>query len=203
VRPLNFTVRTRVDALLAPVLLFLGFFAGTLFGAQMLRWGALLWVSTTTHGGDFLGPPKPALLVEPAVGTEAGDDLRVAENNCNSAAGDWFKKAWPHGKASTPSSQSTATYTSHYNAKRGKCFMLVTVDATSDSWQGTLHSVTEQLIDLHANRAYATFEETRGAHPICLIEGRVCKAKVQWEMLVRALYLEDKAAIAEALRQRE
>ena len=81
--------------------------------------------------------------------------------------------------------------------------MLVTVDATSDSWQGTLHSVTEQLIDLYANRAYATFEETRGAHPICLIEGRVCKAKVQWEMLVRALYLEDKAAIAEALRQRE
>ena len=52
-----------MDALLAPVLLFLGFFAGTLFGAQMLRWGALLWVSTTTHGGDFLGPPKRRLLL--------------------------------------------------------------------------------------------------------------------------------------------
>jgi hypothetical protein len=62
VRPLNFTVRSRVDALLAPALLFLGFFAGTLFGTQMLRWGALLWVSTTTHGGDFLGPPKRRLL---------------------------------------------------------------------------------------------------------------------------------------------
>jgi hypothetical protein len=47
-----------VDALLPPVLLFLGFSAGTVFGTQMLRWGALLWVSTTTHGGDFLGPPK-------------------------------------------------------------------------------------------------------------------------------------------------
>ena len=51
-----------MDALLAPVLLFLGFFAGTLFGTQLLRWGALLWVSTTTHGGDFLGPPKRRLL---------------------------------------------------------------------------------------------------------------------------------------------
>ena len=62
VRPLNFTVRTRVDALLAPALGFLGFFAGTIFGTQILRWGALLWVSTTTHGGDFLGPPKRRLL---------------------------------------------------------------------------------------------------------------------------------------------
>jgi hypothetical protein len=62
VRPLSFTVRTRVDALLPPVLLFLGFSAGTVFGTQMLRWGALLWVSTTTHGGDFLGPPKRRLL---------------------------------------------------------------------------------------------------------------------------------------------
>jgi hypothetical protein len=143
-----------------------------------------------------------ALLVEPAAGTESGDDLRAAENNCNSAAADWFKKAWPDGKASTPNSQSTANYTSHYNTKRSKCFMLVTVDETSYSWQGTLHTVTEQVFDLYANRAYATFEETNGAHPICIIEGRTCKAKVQWEMLVRAVYLEDKAAVAETLRQR-
>jgi hypothetical protein len=61
-RPVNFTVRTRVDALLAPILTFLGLFGGTVFGTQMLRWGTLLWVSTTTHGGDFLGPPKHRLL---------------------------------------------------------------------------------------------------------------------------------------------
>jgi hypothetical protein len=62
VRPLNFTVRTRVDVLLIPAFGFLGFFAGTLFGTQMIRWGALLWVTTTAHGGDFLGPPKRRLL---------------------------------------------------------------------------------------------------------------------------------------------
>jgi len=62
VRPLNFTVRPRVDALLAPILLFLGFYAGTVFGTQMSRWGVLLWVSTIKHGGDFLGPPKRRLL---------------------------------------------------------------------------------------------------------------------------------------------
>jgi hypothetical protein len=51
-----------VPALLAPLLVFLGFFVGTMFGTQMIRWGALLWVSTTTHGGDFLGPARRRLL---------------------------------------------------------------------------------------------------------------------------------------------
>jgi hypothetical protein len=51
-----------VDVLLSPLLMFLGLFVGTMFGTQMMRWGALLWVSTTTHGGDFLGPPRRRLL---------------------------------------------------------------------------------------------------------------------------------------------
>ena len=51
-----------MDALLAPLFIFLGFFAGTMFGTQMFRWGALLWISTTKHGGDFLGPPKRRLI---------------------------------------------------------------------------------------------------------------------------------------------
>ena len=51
-----------MDALLAPPLILAGFFVGTVFGTQMMRWGALLWVSTTTHAGDFLGPPGRRLL---------------------------------------------------------------------------------------------------------------------------------------------
>lgn len=51
-----------MDALLAPLFGFLGFYVGTMFGLQAARWGLLLWVSTTTHGGDFLGPPKRRLL---------------------------------------------------------------------------------------------------------------------------------------------
>jgi hypothetical protein len=62
VRPLNFTVRSRVDVALAPAFALIGFFAGSLFSSQLTRWGALLWVSTTKHGGDFLGPPKRRLL---------------------------------------------------------------------------------------------------------------------------------------------
>ncbi len=62
VRPLNLIVRPRVDALRGPVFGFLGFFAGTLFGSQMMRWGALLWVTITTHEGDFLGRPRRRLL---------------------------------------------------------------------------------------------------------------------------------------------
>jgi len=51
-----------VDQLLAPLFVLAGFFGGSLLFIQGLRWGALLWVSTTTHGGDFLGPPKRRLL---------------------------------------------------------------------------------------------------------------------------------------------
>jgi hypothetical protein len=61
-RPLNLTVRPRVDALRAPVFALLSFVAGTLFGSQVMRWGALLWVTTTTHEGDFLGRPRRRLL---------------------------------------------------------------------------------------------------------------------------------------------
>ena len=39
-----------------------GFGAGGLLITQLLRWGALLWVTTTAHGGDFLGPPRRRLI---------------------------------------------------------------------------------------------------------------------------------------------
>jgi hypothetical protein len=51
-----------VNVLLPAVLLMLGFIVGALFGTQILRWGALVWASTTTHGGDFLGPARRRLL---------------------------------------------------------------------------------------------------------------------------------------------
>jgi hypothetical protein len=41
---------------------FFGFAAGGLLVMQTVRWGALLWVTTTAHGGDFLGPPRRRLL---------------------------------------------------------------------------------------------------------------------------------------------
>ncbi len=51
-----------MDARVAPILLLMGFFAGTIFGTQVMRWGLLVHVTTTTHGGDFLGAPKRRLL---------------------------------------------------------------------------------------------------------------------------------------------
>jgi hypothetical protein len=41
---------------------FFGFCVGGLLLIQALRWGTLLWVTTTTHGGDFLGPPRRRLI---------------------------------------------------------------------------------------------------------------------------------------------
>ena len=45
-----------------PLLAILGFFAGTLVVPQILRWIALLSVTTAKQGGDFLGPPRRRLL---------------------------------------------------------------------------------------------------------------------------------------------
>jgi hypothetical protein len=51
-----------VDALLAPFYVLVGFIGGTILLTQLVRWGMLVWVSTTQHGGDFLGAPKRRLL---------------------------------------------------------------------------------------------------------------------------------------------
>jgi hypothetical protein len=40
----------------------LGFFTGSLLVRQILRWLALLAVTTAKQGGDFLGPPRRRLL---------------------------------------------------------------------------------------------------------------------------------------------
>ena len=39
-----------------------GFCAGGLLLIQTLRWVALLCLTTATHGGDFLGPPRRRLI---------------------------------------------------------------------------------------------------------------------------------------------
>ena len=143
------------------------------------------------------------MLVRSAAGAEPGDGLTAKEKTCNDNAAAWFKKNWPDGKASTPNSRSTATYASHYHTTREKCFILGVVNGVSYSWQGTLHTVTKQLIDLDANRAYATFMETNSRQSVCIIEGRQCEAQGQWDMLVRALYFEDETAKQEALKQQK
>jgi hypothetical protein len=47
---------------ISPIFGFAGFFAGMLLWAQFTRWVALLYVSGSKDGGDFLGPPKRRLL---------------------------------------------------------------------------------------------------------------------------------------------
>jgi len=51
-----------MNALMTPVLGIAGFFAGMLLWTQFTRWVALLYVSGSKEGGDFLGPPKRRLL---------------------------------------------------------------------------------------------------------------------------------------------
>jgi hypothetical protein len=51
-----------MNALLLPLFVLLGVMAGSLIGTQTGRWIALIWISTTQHSGDFLGPPRRRLL---------------------------------------------------------------------------------------------------------------------------------------------
>jgi hypothetical protein len=141
-----------------------------------------------------------ALLVQPAVAAETA--APQSESGCSAAASDWFKKVWPDGKASTATSKSTASYISHFNAKGGQCFMLVSVHETAHLKSGTTRSVKEEVFDVYENRTYGKCVEIIGAHALCLIEERMCKDRAQWELLVRAVYFEDKAASEEAARQK-
>ena len=45
-----------------PIVAILGLFAGSIVLQQVLRWIALLWVTTAKQEGDFLGPPRRRLL---------------------------------------------------------------------------------------------------------------------------------------------
>ena len=124
------------------------------------------------------------------------------EQTCSVAAAAWFKKNWPDGKDSTPHSRSSASYHSHWNAQRAKCFMLVRVETQDYNWRGSEHSVTEQVVDSEMVGAYATFAQTNGRNPECHIERHVCKTQAQWETLVRALYMQDRGAIDAVPAQR-
>lgn len=143
------------------------------------------------------------MLVRSAAGAESGDDPMAKKKTCDDNAAAWFTKNFPDGKASTYNSQSTATYASHYHTIREKCFMLVAVNQVSYYAQGTMHTVTKQLIDLDAKGAYATFMETNSRQDVCIIEGRNCKSQGQWDLLIRALYFEDESAKQEALKQKK
>jgi hypothetical protein len=147
-----------------------------------------------------------ALMLVPLAPTAGpADDLKAKEKVCTDTAAAWFKKNWPNPKLSTASTQATASYTSHYHTKRNECFILLVVDDVSNLREAlrerTLHELTKQLFDPDANRTYATLRETNGIQTMCVIEGRLCKTEAQWDMLVRALYLEDEAATTETLKQ--
>lgn len=51
-----------MQMLLLPVFILAGFMGGGLLATQLMRWGLLLWVAMTKHGGDFLGAPRRRLL---------------------------------------------------------------------------------------------------------------------------------------------
>jgi len=142
-------------------------------------------------------------IVEATSRAEANDDLTAREKACADTASGWFKENWPDGKASTHNSESTASYTSHYHAKRDTCFMLVTVDELEYWVYGKMHTTKKQIIDVHAKQAFATYMETNSRQTFCIVEGRHCKTQAQWDVLVRALYFEDEAAAQEALKRQK
>jgi hypothetical protein len=51
-----------VETLLLPLFLLVGFIGGGFLVTQLMRWGLLVWVLLTKHGGDFLGAPRRRLL---------------------------------------------------------------------------------------------------------------------------------------------
>jgi hypothetical protein len=89
-----------MSEVITPLFGFAGFFAGILLWVQFTRWLALLYVSGSKEGGDFLGPPKRRLLwaipflalLHPApwlIGMAASVAFRTLRRN-SSVGWSWF-----------------------------------------------------------------------------------------------------------------
>jgi len=125
-------------------------------------------------------PPaaSPAQPSAPPATPKATFDL---QDKCARDAYDWYKDAW--GGPGIPGDDVTT----HYNAKMGKCFVVLksTIPAKHTA------QFRQSLIDVLENRdvgVVAWFADTPPSE--CQVNGALCSSPSQWDALVRP-YMEE------------
>ena len=105
------------------------------------------------------------------------------QEKCARDAHEWYKQNWKEGP---PIAGLTTDYTNHYNARMGKCFMVLQVtivEKTADH--------TNRLMDVLENRDVGVVEWFEGKLPsTCTFNGQPCKSADEWNALVKP-YMKD------------
>jgi hypothetical protein len=115
---------------------------------------------------------------------------------CESYAKAQFEKEWGEGMLTDKESATLVTYTSHFNLKLNKCFMLVDVKTSfikkkSQSFKSIF------LEEVPAGKEYGAYVEKGAKYlgksrqsSICMVENRKCNSKSEFESLVKP-YMEE------------
>jgi hypothetical protein len=111
------------------------------------------------------------------------------QERCGKRAEQIFAKNWPHGSPDNSAGYTTtAFYTSHYNAKLNKCFML----ETSQGYDPKRPFVMKFLLDANSNKEYGQFFKSIGFPPTCNLGDQICSSEPKWDAMAR-VYMEEDA----------
>jgi hypothetical protein len=142
-------------------------------------------------------PPAPPAAAPVATPAAPSPDTRKAiyelQEKCARDARDWYKHWWEDAPSPAGASINT-NYTNHYNAKVGRCFILVTsLQFAKDKKTGKVNRSDEkELVDVLENRGVGT-EFIWQDLPInmqCEFNEKECHSAGEWEVLAKP-YMED------------
>ena len=153
--------------------------------------GALSACDAPPQGKESMRPATP---VEVAPAAPSRQQLAELSAECEKKARDEFRRAWPAGNLDTADRQTTANFTSHYNAKWNTCFYLLTVSsATKKNGQGSASTGTlsKMLYDIDERELYGEYlgPATAGSPSVnfpktCRVVSLYCASEREWKVLV-------------------
>lgn len=113
------------------------------------------------------------------------------QERCGRHAAETFRRERKTNLVKDKDGQTLANYRSHYSPKLNKCFYL----EMSNHWAPgkTNQPPTDllRLYDLHENKEYGTYFDGGGGTLLnCVVVGKKCASKGEWERLI-APYMEE------------
>jgi hypothetical protein len=159
----------------------------------------VLGLALLTSCAKAPAPPPPAASAPAAPAAaqpivSASSSYEVKEK-CARDARDWYKHTWEDAR--TPAgTQALSSYTNHYNARLGQCFILVDGWTISkDKKPGKAVSREQKtLTDVLENRDVAVFDLLSDGQDKqlaqCNVNGTPCSSRDGWDALTRQ-YMEE------------
>jgi len=113
------------------------------------------------------------------------------QERCNKRAEERFKSEYGDGLVRYNSELHAITnYTTHYNRKLNKCFVLLSAVFLTDEKEK--RNVLKRFVDINENIELGTFENLSSLDKkiTCSVFGKECCSETEWDSLVRP-YMEE------------